>query len=111
MARSLFALRRRSADRGTSRSRTAPRWRRVATVLALLVVLLALAVAGTSGYVGWRLTHPGRDYATQTPAAVGLAYSAVQFPSRDGQVPLSGWLEPRVYEQRVVAFFTQYLRA
>jgi pimeloyl-ACP methyl ester carboxylesterase len=63
-------------------------------LLVILVLLLLVAPAVISGYVAWQLTHPARDYATQTPASAGLLYRDVQFRSREGQVSLTGWFLP-----------------
>jgi pimeloyl-ACP methyl ester carboxylesterase len=93
---------------GHSQAATAPRQGmpgslcRLLKVIAFLVpALLALSFV-ISGYVGWQMTHPGRDYATETPAAVGLAYADVQFPSRIGHVQLSGWYMPSGQSTRTV---------
>jgi fermentation-respiration switch protein FrsA (DUF1100 family) len=68
--------------------------RRVLIVLLLALLIVCAGVFGISGYVGWRLTHPARTYATSTPAAAGLAYSDVTFASTTGGVRLSGWFMP-----------------
>jgi pimeloyl-ACP methyl ester carboxylesterase len=60
-------------------------------VLAIVIALMLVAMMGISGYVAWQLTHPARDYATQTPATAGLVYDDVQFRSREGHLLLSGW--------------------
>lgn len=67
------------------------RWgRAIAVIVALAVVVFGLLPAA----VGWRLTHPARAAITATPAAWGLGYSNVAFPSRVDRVPLSGWWIP-----------------
>ncbi len=73
----------------------APRRRRL--VWRLLIGLVALALVGSVGLavaVGWSLTHPVRKPLTATPAAYGLKFEEVRFPSREDGLQLSGWLIP-----------------
>jgi fermentation-respiration switch protein FrsA (DUF1100 family) len=83
----------RTTIRITTRRLTA-RLRRVLIILLLAILVVCAGVFGVSGYMGWRLTHPARMYATTTPAASGLAYSDVTFTSATGGVRLSGWFMP-----------------
>jgi pimeloyl-ACP methyl ester carboxylesterase len=83
-------------------------WRRLLIVLAMAASVLVVGSFGISGYIGWRLTHPSRVYATQTPATAGLAYSNVLFSSREGGVQLSGWFMPAGHSARTVIFAHGY---
>ncbi|HWE61785.1 MAG TPA: alpha/beta fold hydrolase [Chloroflexota bacterium] len=67
--------------------------------LALVVILVCVLL---SGYVGWQLTHPARNYPSPTPAALGLSYSNVQFPSQQGNILLRGWFLPAGASTRTV---------
>ncbi len=66
----------------------------VGVSLTALTVLATLGTGAVSFDVGWRLTHPTRRPITKTPAAYGLAYGPVRFPSRVDHLRLSGWLLP-----------------
>src|SRR5258708_10318854 len=63
-------------------------------ILALEVVLLGYA--GASVMVAMALTapNPSSRPMTQTPAAWGLLYQTVSFPSRSDHLLLRGWLMP-----------------
>ncbi len=50
--------------------------------------------AGVSALMAWGLTRSSRRKADETPAAVGLDYENVRFPSRDGRLFLRGSLIP-----------------
>lgn len=50
--------------------------------------------AGVSALMAWGLTRSARKKSDETPAAVGLAYESVKFPSRDDGLALTGWLIP-----------------
>lgn len=78
------------------------RLRRLVLTLAVLMSVQVVGILGISGYVGWRMTHPDRQYATQLPSAAGLVYTDVQFPSRTGHVRLSGWYMPSGRSTRTV---------
>lgn len=73
----------------SQRRRRGALWRWLG-VLALLVVA---GVVGVSVYVGWSLSHAPRRPVDATPAALGLAFEAVEFPATDGLV-LRGWFLP-----------------
>jgi alpha-beta hydrolase superfamily lysophospholipase len=66
------------------------------------VLVVVAACLGTSAYVGWRMTHPARAYATTTPASAGLAYASITFPSRTDHIRLSGWFIPALGSTRTV---------
>ncbi len=76
--------------------------RRYLIWLFAAILVLAVVFVGLPGYVGWQMTHPSRDYATRTPAAAGLSYVDVSFPSRIGDVRLSGWFMPSRHSARTV---------
>src|ERR1051326_3727573 len=68
-------------------------------LLGMLLVsgLLTITTAGLSVYIATRLGTPDpRKPITQTPAALGLAYRDVHFPSRSDHLALSGWFIPGV---------------
>ena len=44
--------------------------------------------------VGVALTHPAREAVRQTPAAIGLAYEDIAFPSRVDHLTMRGWWLP-----------------
>lgn len=70
---------------------------RVWRVLAVLTGLLGLSVFATgvvAFYVTWGLVHPARQPITRTPAAFGLPYRSIRFPSRVDHLDLKGWLIP-----------------
>lgn len=71
-------------------------------VLIFLAVAAALGVLGTSGYVGWNLTHPVREAIDNSPRELGLAYTDIQFPSRGDSLALSGWLLKSPANQKTV---------
>src|SRR5690606_41831629 len=73
----------------SQRRRRGALWRWLG-VLALLVVAV---VAGVSVYVGCSLSPARRLPVDATPAALGLAFEAVEFPATDGLV-LRGWFLP-----------------
>lgn len=52
------------------------------------------AYTGVSALMAWGLTRSTRLRPEDTPAAVGLPYESVEFPSRFGQIQLHGWLVP-----------------
>ncbi|WP_304458614.1 alpha/beta hydrolase [Alicyclobacillus sendaiensis] len=74
------------------------RWamRMVAGVI-ILAVLAWLATMAISYVVAEKLTHPARKPVTTTPAAYGLPYENVRFPSRVDHLMLSGWLIPAAH--------------
>ena len=56
--------------------------------------VLTLGYAGISTFVATRLAYAPPEPVTTTPAALGLDFRAVTFPSRGDGVPLRGWLIP-----------------
>jgi dipeptidyl aminopeptidase/acylaminoacyl peptidase len=68
--------------------------RRLVAVLLVISGLLMLGYAGVSLYAA-TLVHQGAPLPiTQTPAALGLAYRDVTFPSRTDGLQLRGWFIP-----------------
>ena len=67
---------------------------------AILVVLLAYA--GVSLVVAETLTKPYRRPLATSPAAFGLVYEDVAFPSTGDRIPLRGWFLPAPGSDRVV---------
>src|SRR5438067_669596 len=56
--------------------------------------VLTLGYAGISTFVATRLAYAPPEPVTTTPAALGLDFRAVTFPSRGDGVPLRGWFIP-----------------
>src|SRR5438067_1027279 len=56
--------------------------------------VLTLGYAGISTFVATRLAYAPPEPVTTTPAALGLDFRAVTFPSRGDSVPLRGWFIP-----------------
>ncbi len=59
-----------------------------------LIGLSVLATGFAAFYVTWGLVHPARQPITRTPAAFGLPYRSIRFPSRIDHLRLRGWLIP-----------------
>lgn len=66
----------------------------VAGALLLASGVLAVGYAGISVYALQQLAYGPRMPLTTTPAALGLDYRDVTFPSRGDGVPLRGWFMP-----------------
>ncbi len=82
---------------GTRAATAAPhqRLRRRALLYAILVVeVFTLAYAGLSVFAAVHLMTSNPQPLTQTPAAFGLEYQTVSFPSRGDHLQISGWLMP-----------------
>src|SRR6185312_16312161 len=76
-----------------ARSTPRQRFRRLALLSAALgLEVLALGYLGLSVSVAVHLMAPDPHPLTQTPAAFGLLYQTVSFPSRDDHLQISGWL-------------------
>jgi fermentation-respiration switch protein FrsA (DUF1100 family) len=67
----------------------------VATLLTL-AVLLMVGYSGVSIYIAMRIMQVQRMPMDTTPAALGLQYQDVTFPSRYDNVQLKGWFIPGV---------------
>ena len=72
------------------------RWRVLlgATLLVLEVVMLGYAGASVMAAMG--LMAPSPRPITQTPAALGVLYQTVSFPSRTDHLLIRGWLMPGI---------------
>jgi len=78
---------------------------------AIVASLLTISVIfGISGYVGWKLTHPGREKVSDTPATVGLSYEDVSFKSREDGIDLKGWLIHPAANKGTIVFVHGYAR-
>ena len=79
------------------KSTTARRgWRRLVAALLTLAVLLMVGYSGVSIYIAMRIQEVQRMPMDTTPAALGLQYQDVTFPSRYDHVQLKGWFIPGV---------------
>lgn len=64
-------------------------------ITAGLVLLALVAYFAIGAVAANALTQPRRDFATGvTPAQVGLDYTTVRFPARDGAAEIAGWYIP-----------------
>jgi uncharacterized protein len=72
------------------------RWRRLVAALLTLAVLLMVGYTGVSINMAMRLMEVQRMPMDTTPAALGLQYQDVTFPSRYDNVQLKGWFIPGV---------------
>jgi uncharacterized protein len=68
--------------------------RRLLLCAILLLEVLVLGYVGISVTVAIHLMAPDPQPLTQTPAAFGLLYQTVSFPSRDDHLQIRGWLMP-----------------
>ncbi len=68
------------------------------------LLLLGLIYGGSAWLVGKELSMPRRTDLSffLTPAAYGLSYESVTFPSRDGSVALKGWYLPSDPDRGVI---------
>jgi len=82
--------------------------KRVVRLSVFLLFLLCAVSVGISASVGWVFTHPVRNAIVGSPAAAGLSYENVEFPSRRGDVTLSGWFLPGRPGGRTVIFAHGY---
>src|SRR5581483_7061901 len=74
---------------------------------AALLLLSGLATGVVAYIVADHVLHPPRDVPPWTPLDLGLAYSRVAFPARDG-VPLVGWWIPAPDARGTVVFLHGY---
>jgi pimeloyl-ACP methyl ester carboxylesterase len=65
-------------------------------VLLILTAVVTFGYSGVSIYIATRLADQAEPplKITRTPAALGLAYADVSFPSRDDHLTLRGWFIP-----------------
>ncbi len=78
----------------SGRSGMRPRRRRWPAAAACFGAVALLVMVGLPVYIGLALTHPARVPLHETPAAVGLTYEDVAFPSRVDHVTIRGWWLP-----------------
>jgi len=64
--------------------------------LLLVTTVVTFGYSGLCMYVATRLVYIPQTPVTQTPAAYGLAYHEVMFPSRTDHIMLKGWFIPGV---------------
>lgn len=84
-------------------SRLRPRvWRGILIVAAGLCALVLLAYAGASAYIATDAIRATRHPVSGDPAALGMPYERVQFPSLDSEINLKGWFLPSSSHQVVV---------
>ncbi|MCL6490015.1 MAG: alpha/beta fold hydrolase [Alicyclobacillus mali] len=73
----------------------AGRWvLRIVAGVMVLAILAWLATMAIGYVVAEKLTHPARKPISTSPAAYGLKYENIRFPSRVDHLMLSGWLIP-----------------
>jgi pimeloyl-ACP methyl ester carboxylesterase len=58
---------------------------------AVFATLLVVTYVAVSVFVAYRIWHPVRKALHTTPAAYGLTYEEVRFPSAGDGIPLKGW--------------------
>ena len=85
-----------------ARLRLAWRERRLPLAAASGVLAMLLVYTGLSLLVAETLTKPYRRPLTTSPAAFGLAYEEVAFPSTGDRIPLRGWFLPAPGSDQVV---------
>ncbi|MGZ3616055.1 MAG: hypothetical protein ACXWOL_04160, partial [Ktedonobacteraceae bacterium] len=71
-------------------------WRRVVAALLTLSVLLMVGYTAISIYMPVRLMDVKRMPVDTTPAALGLQYKDVTFPSRYDNLQIKGWFIPGI---------------
>lgn len=82
--------------------------RNIILTMSLLVGATVCIVFGISGYVGWNLTHPGREKIDTLPSALGLSYEDIMFQSREDGLNLKGWLIKAPDNRQTVIFAHGY---
>ena len=92
-----------TATRTAPATRARGRARRLIVRIAIGVVALLLAAyLLISALAANILTVPRRQAGQRTPAALGLAYDDVRFPSRADGIPIAGWYVPRQGSRKAV---------
>src|SRR3989441_1308281 len=72
------------------------KWRVLVVVLVIISGLLTSAYTALSLYIATQLVYVAQKPLYSTPAAFGLNYQNVTFPSREDHIQLRGWLIPGV---------------
>jgi uncharacterized protein len=70
--------------------------RRFVAALLVLTGVLAVAYSAVSVYAATLVVAHSRQPISRTPAALGLAFQDVSFPSRTDHIQLKGWVIPGV---------------
>ena len=70
--------------------------------LLTLIVVIAVATLGISGYLGYSMTRVERTAVEQDPALAGLDYEDVSFPSLEDDLTLHGCFLPAPDSQEVI---------
>ncbi|MFC5450714.1 alpha/beta hydrolase [Paenibacillus aestuarii] len=77
--------------------------RLVPTILISFLVLCTSLLLSFHAYIAWTLARPHIDPLHSNPLqAVGLPYSSVTFPSRNGESKLDGWFIPAHSDKTVI---------
>src|SRR5947209_20403159 len=71
-------------------------WRIFVVALLIISGLLTSAYTALSLYIATRLVYVVQKPLYSTPAAFGLKYQNITFPSREDHIQLRGWLIPGV---------------
>src|SRR6266550_9169358 len=71
-------------------------WRIFVVALLIISDLLTSAYTALSLYIATRLVYVVQKPLYSTPAAFGLKYQNITFPSREDHIQLRGWLIPGV---------------
>lgn len=85
-------------------------WRSRYTLAGLIRLFGFIALIGViafffvAGYLAQYLSTTVRGYPSRTPAAVGLAYSEIEFPAAVDGVTIRGWWVPAAGSDRTVVF-------
>ncbi len=67
-----------------------------------LILVVAVAFLGISGFLGYSMTKVERVPIEENPALLGLKYEDVSFSSRVDELILSGWYLPARNSEQVV---------
>jgi len=67
-----------------------------------LILVVAIAILGISGFLGYSMTKVERVPIEENPALLGLKYEDVSFLSRDDELTLRGWYLPAQNSELVV---------
>jgi len=67
-----------------------------------LILVVAIAILGISGFLGYSMTKVERVPVAEDPALLGLKYEDVSFSSRDDELTLRGWYLPIQDSEQVI---------
>jgi len=82
-----------AVDKPTRKGRS---WRIFVTVLLTLSIILMVGYSAVSIYIAMRIMDVQRMPMNTTPAALGLQYKDVTFPSRYDNMQIKGWFIPGI---------------